>query len=110
MLTLAIDNVIILFLDCQGPSGQKIFHLLCEQPLQGCMIHQQGEFATHEVMPKLFHAIDRSQALPLDDTVVSLCRCEGLTSINNDVPVLLQNSTDSNSHTPFYSKEILPMS
>ena len=50
---------------------------------------------TQQVMLKLFKAIDSSQTLMLDDTVVSLCMYEGLTSIRNDVRVLLQNCPDS---------------
>ena len=80
--------------DHQGPSGEKTSHLLCRQLLQGCVILQQGKLATQKVIPTLFHTIDRSQTLPLDDTVVSLCRCQGLTSICNDMPILLQNCTD----------------
>ena len=54
MLALAIDNVEIVFLDRQGPSRQKTFHLLSRQLLQGRVIRQQGKLVTQKVIPKLF--------------------------------------------------------
>ena len=57
MLALAVDNVEIIFLDRQGPSGQKTFHRLCRQPLQERVISTVNKFMLQYILHLLHMAV-----------------------------------------------------
>ena len=57
MLALAVDNVEIIFLDCQGSTGQKTFHRLCRQPLQERVINAFNKSMLQYILHLLHKAV-----------------------------------------------------
>ena len=67
MLALAVDNVEIIFLDHQGPSGQKTFHRLCRQPLQERVINAFNK----SMLQYILHLLHKAVCIVMP--IISMC-------------------------------------